>query len=538
MNIEINDKVYSFDYPITLQDIAKQYFKGREIYGAIVDHKLCELTMTIDRDAVVEWIEAYSSIGKQIYERTLTFIFIVATKQLFPQAKVKVEFAFEDGLYCQIEKDDFLTPQDVDMIYKQMKLLVSKDLPIIRSQMKRQEAIEYFDNQGMEDKAKLLYYRDKEMCSLYTLEGFNDYFYGFMLPSTSYVKEFCLQFYAPGLRLARNKSLLNSSHLFEVMKEYEKWGALIGVDNVAMLNELVSKGKLNDLMLISEAMIEKKLAELALNIKTHHEKAKIILISGPSSAGKTTFSKRLSIHLQILGIQPITISMDDFYLNRADTPLLENGEYDFESVQALDLQLFNETMLQLIHHHPVRLPRYNFVTGCREYDEHMTCLDSHQILIVEGIHGLNPQTSFYIPDEFKVKIYINALTHLNYDNHNRITTTDYRLLRRIVRDYQFRRISAMETIKRWQNVKNGEDKYIYPYQEEADYIFNTSMVYELPVLKPIAQKLLLDIPKESQEYIEANRLIKLLDYFVEGQADIPRVSLLAEFVGNSIFEDV
>lgn len=256
----------------------------------------------------------------------------------------------------------------------------------------------------------------------------------------------------------------------------------------------------------------------------------------PSSAGKTTFSKRLGIHLKILGMSPITISMDDFYLNRTQTPKLPDGSYDFENIESVDLKCFNETMLHLIHHKPVYLPRYHFQTGLREYDKHPTVLSDRQILIIEGIHGLNPRTSYYIPENAKMRIYINALTHLNYDNHNRIPTSDYRLIRRIVRDYQFRNADATETIRRWKNVKNGEDKYIYPYQEEADAIFNTSMVYELAFLKPIAQKLLLQVSPESKEYIEANRLCKLLDYFVEAKVSIPQTSILAEFVGNSIFQ--
>ena len=313
-------------------------------------------------------------------------------------------------------------------------------------------------------------------------------------------------------------------------------GELIGVPTVAKLNEKIVNGQIKELMLMSEAMIEKKLAELASQIVQQKGHVKMILVSGPSSAGKTTFSKRLAIHLQILGMKPITISMDDFYLNRIDTPKLPDGSYDFENIEAVDLKLFNETMLQLIHHESVYLPHYNFKTGQRSYDTQPTLLGDDHILIIEGIHGLNPRTSFYIPKEAKIKIYINALTHLNYDNHNRIPTSDYRLIRRIVRDYQFRNLDAKETIHRWKNVKAGEDQYIYPYQEEANYIFNTSMVYELSVLKPIAQALLSQIHPDEKEFTEANRLNKLLDYFVSAKVDVPQVSILAEFVGNSIFE--
>lgn len=536
MKLIVDKQIINNNQTTTLEQIAKEYFINQKIYAGIVNGKLKPLQEIIDKDTTIEWILASSITGKQIYERTLTFLFIVATKQLFNDAKITVEFTFQDGLYCTIEKENHLTPKDVEKIKLQMQKLVTKKSKITHCSLPKEEAINFFKQHGLEDKAELLHYRKKENCSVYTLEGFSDYFYGFMLPDTSYLNHFSLQFFAPGIRLGQYDVQLEYSKLFTIMKEYEDWGQLIGVPTVAKLNEKIVQGNINELMLMSEAMIEKKLAELAYNIVQRKDTVKIILIAGPSSAGKTTFSKRLGIHLKILGMQPVTLSMDDFYLNRKDTPKLPNGSYDYENIEAVDLKLFNETMLKLIYHEPVCLPRYNFKTGLREYNDQEILLKEGQILIIEGIHGLNPRTSFYIPNTAKIKIYINALTHLNYDDHNRIATSDYRLIRRIVRDFQFRNSSAKETISRWQNVKNGEDKYIYPYQEEADYIFNTSMVYELAILKPIAQKLLSQIGTGEKEYLEANRLNKLLDYFVSAKVEVPQVSILAEFVGNSIFE--
>lgn len=536
MKITIGQDIIEIQQPVTLENIARTYFPDKKIYAAIINGKLCELNYQINDDVLIEWIEANSMTGKQIYERTLTFLFIVATKQIFPEAFIRVEFAFQDGLYCTIKKKNSLTLQDTIKIKQRMVELVQAKCVISRHQLAKDKAISFFEQNHLEDKADLLRYRQKETCSIYQMEGIYNYFYGFMLPNTAYLKHISLQFFKPGVRLGQKDVTFRYFKLFQVMKEYEEWGELMGVQTVAKLNEKIVHGQIKELMLMSEAMIEKKLAELATRIAHQKDYVRMILVAGPSSAGKTTFSKRLCIHLRILGMKPITVSMDDFYLNREDTPRLPDGSFDFENIEAVDLKLFNKTMLQLINHEAVCLPRYNFKTGQRSFDKQPTFLNDDHILIIEGIHGLNPRTSFYIPEDAKIKIYINALTHLNYDNHNHIPTSDYRLIRRIVRDYQFRNSKAKETIRRWKNVKAGEDQYIYPYQEEADFIFNTSMVYELAVLKPIAKKLLSQIRLDEKEYIQANRLNKLLDYIVSAQVDIPQVSILAEFVGNSIFE--
>lgn len=537
MLLNIQNQQIEIEKPMRLEDIIKTYDSNQSIYAGIVDGKLCELTYRIEKNTSIEWVKKDSMIGKQIYERTLTFVFIVAVKQLFKNANIHIEFTFQDGLYCSIQKNESLTPQDVNKIKQKMLEIIHKKAKITRHILPKNQAIDFLKKNHLEDKADLLQYRSKDTCSIYEMEGIYDYFYGFMLPDASYLHDISLQFFAPGLRLGRYDVTFQHYKLFQVMKEYEEWGKLIDVANVAKMNEKIMNGQTNELMLMSEAMIEKKLSELASYIAKEKEHLKMILIAGPSSAGKTTFSKRLGIHLKILGMDPITISMDDFYLNRTQTPRLLDGSYDFENIEAIDLKLFNETMLQLIHHKPVYLPHYHFQTGLREYNQQPTVLSPRQILIIEGIHGLNPRTSYYIPENMKMKIYINALTHLNYDNHNRIPTSDYRLIRRIARDYQFRNADATETIRRWKNVQKGEEQYIYPYQEQADVIFNTSMVYELAILKPIVQKLLLQVSPKEKEYIEAHRLYKLLDYFIAAKVDVPQISILAEFIGNSIFQE-
>lgn len=535
MKITVENMQYSFSKPVTLYEIASQYFKDSNIYAGIVNGKIKELSYIVNKDENIEWV--YDDENRYlIYERTLTFIFIYAVKQLFNNAEVKVEHTFSQGLFCRIIKDTPLTACEVQQIKEKMISIVNQKIKIEHRQVSKEMAMNFFRSEGLYDKAELLNYRDKSICSIYTLGTISDYFYGIMLPHTGYINQISLQFYKGGVRLAKEDCILKDSKLFEVMQEYEQWGERIQINDVADLNKCIVENKDIELMLMSEAMIEKKLSELAALIAKQKNKLKIILIAGPSSAGKTTFSKRLAIHLKILGINPITISMDDFYLNRVDTPKLPNGKYDFDNLTALDLNLFNKTMNDLIEYQRVYLPKYDFKTGIRQYSQVSTILKQDQIVIVEGIHGLNPQASAYIKEENKFKIYVNALTHLNFDSHNRISTSDYRLIRRIVRDYQFRNSKAAQTISQWKHVKEAENQYIYPYQDEADYIFNTSMVYELAVLKPICKKLLNEIKIGDETYLIANRLNKLLDYFVDSNVEILQNSILSEFVGNSLFE--
>ena len=507
------------------------------IYAVVVNGKLHDLNFRLKEEGTISFIYADSETGKQIYERTMNFVFIAAVKLLYQDAQVRMEHALSNGQYCDILKTPFLSPKDIRHIRKKMEELVNNKEEIRRKVVTTQEAVAYFEENGMQNKADLLRCRKSKTSSIYTLCGIDDYFYGIMLPSTSYITHFALRYYAPGVWLSAYPQFTNQAKLFHVFQEFETWGKLIGVSNIAQLNQKILQGKMDELVLMSETMMEKKLAELASEIVFRHPHTKFIMIAGPSSAGKTSFSRRLSIHLKILGKKPIPISMDNFYKNRQDCPRLPDGSYDFESLDALDLELFNDTMLKLLHHDAVHLPIFNFKTGFREWQEQETVLSDEEILIIEGIHGLNPEASAYLPDEAKFKIYMNALTHLNLDEHNRIPTSDYRLIRRIARDYQFRNWDAQATISFWKNVRDGEDKYIYPFQEEADAIFNSSMVYELSILKKLVIPLLNKVGIQEPEYLEATRLKKLLAYFVDGdESAVPRSSILAEFIGNSVFD--
>ena len=511
--------------------------KQMSIYAVVFNGKLKNLDFLIDEDGTLEWVYADSDIGCQIYERTLCFLFTVAIHRLYPNSHVLIEHALSNGFFCTVEDKQYITPKDVLKIQKEMHKLVECKLPIERIVMETTKACQLFKQIGKMNTALLLKNRDSETSSVYLLDDVYDYYYGIVLPNTRYLTHFTLRYYAPGIWLSQQDVFVNQVKMFRVFREFEEWGKCIGVSEVAELNEKIIQGKLDELVLMSETMAEKKLEEITVDIVTNHPDTRFILIAGPSSAGKTTFSKRLAIHLKIHGKKPIAISMDDFYKNRSECKKLPDGNYDFDSVDAIDIKLFNETLLSLLHGVPTTMPRYNFKTGKREWKDTPLQMREEQILVIEGIHGLNPITSTYIPETAKYRIYINALTHLNLDDHNRVSTSDYRLLRRITRDHQFRGWSAANTIKFWKNVRDAENRYIYPYQEEADMIFNSSMVYELSIIKSIVVPLLKEVKKEEPEYLEANRLCKLMDYFVNGETKaIPRFSILAEFIGDSIFD--
>lgn len=535
MKIRLENKIMDIEEGTLLYDLLDDTQK-KDTYAYTCNGKLCALTEFLE-EGNIHLVTKDSNVGKQIYDRSLNFLFIAAVHRLYPNAHVHVEHALSNGVFCEIEQVNFLTPKDVEDIEKEMKSMVLEKIPIKRIIVKTEDAVSYFCKCGMKNKASLLKNRKKEQSSIYELDGFKDYFYGIMLPNTSYLISFKLSYYAPGMWLSSQNSFVNQAKMFEVFQAFEDWGKQIEVSNIAQLNKKILDGKLDELVLMSETMAEKQLEDIASDIVNEHQDVKFIMIAGPSSAGKTTFSKRLAIHLKIHGKEPITISMDDFYINRSECKILPDGNYDFDSIEALDLTLFNETLLKLLCGKKVKMPKYNFKKGIREWKEDLLKMEDDQILIVEGIHGLNPASSMYIPEKSKYRIYINALTHLNLDDHNRIPTSDYRLLRRITRDNQFRGWSATDTIKFWKNVRDAEDRYIYPYQEEANAIFNSSMVYELSILKPLVKPLLEKITTNQNEYLEANRLCKLLEYVVEGTSDaIPRTSILAEFIGNSIFD--
>lgn len=537
LEIQLEKNIIQKTEPVFVKDIIQERDDVNEIYAVMYNGKLRDLRYQLKESGTMVLIYANSETGKMIYERTLHFAFIAAVKLLFPESKIYLQHALSGGVFCEVKKQPYLCLKDVKKIEEKMHELINQKEEVKRSVVPTKEAVAFFNGIGMHHKASLLDTRKSEESSIYTLCDIHDYFYGIMLPHLGYLKHFSIRFYASGIWLSANHHFEDQQKLFQVFQEFERWGEMIHVSDIAQLNQAIQEGKMDELVLMSETMVEKKLGFVADDIVNHHPNTKFILIAGPSSAGKTTFSKRLSIHLKILGKKPLPISMDDFYKNREDCPILPDGNYDFDSLEALDLDLFNDVMLKLMHKEPVALPIFNFKTGMREWETHSTILDEDQILIIEGIHGLNPKTSAYIPPDAKYKIYINALTHMNLDSHNRIPTSDYRLIRRIARDHQSRGWNAKSTISFWKNVRDNEDRFIYPFQEETNMIFNTSMVYELSILKKIVIPLLEQVPFNDPSYLEANRLKKLLEYFEDGdEKAVPNSSILAEFLGTSIFD--
>jgi uridine kinase len=420
-----------------------------------------------------------------------------------------------------------------------MKEIIRQDIPFCRNELETHEAIRIFAENGLTDKVRLMNTRKQMYTSVYQLEDTYDYFYGHLLPSTGYLQYFDLFKYYNGMLLTLPKSdepeqleeLVLQNKLFEVFREYNHWVEILGVPTVGSLNEVVLSGKISELIKIAEALQEKKLAQIADDICLNHEQARVVLISGPSSSGKTTFAKRLAVQLKVSGKVPIQISLDNYFLERSKTPLDEHGNYDFESPQALDVRLFNRQMLDLFEGKEVQLPKFSFTNGSRYYADKSLQIGKDNILIIEGIHALNPELTSFIPSYAKYKVYVSALTQLGIDTHNRIPTTDNRLLRRIIRDHRYRNYSALETIQRWQSVRRGEEKYIFPFQEEADIMFNTALLFELGVLKKYAEPLLQEVPRNLPEYSEAVRLLKFLSYFVPiPEVEIPPTSILREFL--------
>lgn len=535
------------EYPkgIKLWEIAKDFQQGFKsvIVGAIVNNELKELWVEIHQDCQLQFIDTTTAYGNRFYSRSLAFLFIIAAKEVFKDSRVTVEHSLSKGLYCEVHKDEPLTQEELARIEEKMWELQKLDIPFEKRKITSAEAIELFKATEQLDKVELIKYRKKEYINVYSCFGYHDYFYGYMVPSTGYLKLFELKFNKPGLVLRfPEKSAPNElpeykeqKKLFNIFREFEKWGKILELENISQLNDAIKGGRINEVIAVAEGLHEKKIAQIADMISASQNK-KLILIAGPSSSGKTTFAQRLSVQLRVNGLKPVAISIDDFFKNRADTPIGEDGEYDFETIDAIDIVTFNDVIKRLINGEEVEIPVFNFHTGDREWKGRKLKISEEQVLVVEGIHGLNETLTQYIPREQKFKIYISALTHLGIDDHNRIPTSDLRLIRRIVRDFQFRSADALSTIKRWDSVRRGEDKYIYPFQEEADVMFNSSMVYELAMLNQVALPQLKKIDNSVPEYIEAKRLTKFLQYFLEADMDeIPTNSILREFIGKSCF---
>ena len=543
--INYEDNEYLVEEGITYKDLLENHLKINpyEIALCKLNREYYELFKNITEDGELELIRFNSSIGYKIYERTLQFIFIKAALDLFDDSVITIEHRIGDGIFGELHKKDALKEEDIIKIKERMIELINKDIPIKKIKVKRKEAIEIFKGYGMEDKVSLLNHVSFEDVSLYELDGRYDYFYGQMASSTGIVKGFDLIYYSPGfvLRYPKRENLnvvsefKENRKLSQIFLETERWLNILGVGEVGSLNDKIESHEIRDLIMVSEALHEKKIAQIA-DMISERKDTKIVLIAGPSSSGKTTFANRLSIQLRVNGYVPIPISLDDYFVDREHTPRDENGEYDFESLYSLDLELFNDHLGRLLKGEEVEIPSFNFKKGEREWIGNKIKLPSNGIMLIEGIHGLNPLLTASISENQKFKIYISALTQLNLDNHNRIATTDIRRVRRIVRDYLSRGYGAEETLKMWPSIRRGEEKNIFVYQEEADVMFNSTLVYELCVLKKYALEELDKIDPDSPVYILASRLKSFLGFFKEIDKDyVPTNSILREFIGGSDF---
>ena len=520
-------------------------------YGPVsakVNNKVESLDFRVYYNKDIEFLDITSSSGMRTYVRSLFFVLVKAVEELYPQGNISLEHPISKGYFCKLHIDRTIGLDDVQRIKQKMQEIITDNIPFQRIECHTEQAVELFTQRGMMDKAKLLKTSGQLYTFYYRLGDTIDYYYGSLVPSTGYIKLFDIVKYYDGLllRIPNRKNpqkleeLVKQEKMLEVFQEYHRWNQILGISTVGDFNIACNNGHATDLINVSEALQEKKIAHIADEI-THRnqngERVKLVLISGPSSSGKTTFSKRLSIQLMTNGLKPYPISLDDYFVNREDTPLDENGEHDFESLYALDLPFFEAQLKELLDGKEIELPRFNFTTGKRENSGKKLRIDENMILILEGIHALNPALTPHIPNENKYKVYVSALTTILLDNHNYIPTTDNRLLRRIIRDYKYRNYSAEETIARWPSVRAGEEKWIFPYQENADAMFNSALLFELAVLKDYVEPVLRKVPNRCPEYSEAHRLLRFLNYFVSVQdKELPPTSLLREFLGGSSFQ--
>ena len=515
-----------------------------EILLVRANGKLKELHKTIVQDCEAEFITASDRVGRKTYERSAVFVMLKAFYDVVPREKIEkiqIEFSMGNGVYGELIGGVSVDQALISQVKARMEEIVEAKLPLMKRSVNTDEAVELFGKYGMRDKELLFKYRRASRVNIYSIGNFEDYFYGYMVQNTGYVKYYDLIPYEGGFLLllpgsgdTRKIAPHNPQpKLFHVLKESNHWSELLEVPNVGALNEMISGGRMNELILMQEALQEKNIGKIAEQAAGQAEK-KFILIAGPSSSGKTTFCHRLAVQLKALGLTPHPISMDNYFKNRSEYPKDENGEQDLEALECLDIELFNRDMNALLRGERIEMPRFNFITGCREYRGDSMQLGRDDVMVIEGIHCLNPKMSANLPEENKFRIYISALTQLNVDEHNRIPTTDGRILRRMVRDARTRGTSAEETLKRWPSVRRGEDRNIFPYQEMADVTFNSALVYELAVLKLYAEPLLFHIPRDSEDYDEAKRLLKVLDYFLGvGSENIPKNSIIREFIGGS-----
>ena len=520
-----------------------------QVVSAKVNNRSEGLNFRVYNNKDVEFLDVRDPSGMRTYVRSLCFILYKAVRELFPQGKLYVEHPVSKGYFCNLRIGRPIELADVTAIKQRMQEIIAQDIPFHRTECHTTEAVRIFSEQGMNDKIKLLETSGSLYTYYYTLDDTIDYYYGNLLPSTGFIYLFDLVKYYDGLLLRiPNKTeptkldeMVKQEKMLDIFKEHLRWNHIMGLSNVGDFNRACQEGAATDLIKVAEALQEKKIAQIADEIynrcRDNSPHGRLVLIAGPSSSGKTTFSKRLSVQLMTNGLRPYPISLDDYFVDREKTPRDANGNYDYESLYALDLQLFNDQLQALLRGEEVELPRFNFTAGKQEFRGEKLRIDKNMVLILEGIHALNPELTPQIPDENKFKIYVSALTTISLDDHNWIPTTDNRLLRRIIRDYNYRGCSAQETISRWPSVRAGEDKWIFPYQENADVMFNSALLFEFAVLRYHAEPILNSVPRNCPEYAEAYRLLKFIKYFIPVQdKEIPPTSLLREFLGGSSFK--
>lgn len=548
--VQVGEEARNYPEGTTFQTIASDFQKNYAypIVLGCENYRLFELHKTLKKDCNLNFLTIGDAAGAKTYQRSMCLLLVKAIHDVcghHKRCKVFIDFSLGEGYYCTVKCEGILLNQEfLDHVKLRMNQMIDAALPITKRSVGTDEAVTLFKKHGMHDKEKLFGYRRVSKVNIYSMNEFEDYFYGYMVPDASYLKWFDLYLYDDGLIMQMPEPKAPTvvptfrplQKLFTVLKESSKWGDMLGIQTVGDLNEVITQGNIQEMILVQEALQEKKIAEIAQQI-VDRPNVKFILIAGPSSSGKTTFSHRLSVQLRANGLVPHPIAVDNYFVNREQTPRDADGKYNYECLEAIDVKKFNEDLTDLLAGKAVELPEFNFKTGQREYHGNVKKLGEHDVLVIEGIHCLNDALTFQLPKENKFKIYISALTQLNIDEHNRIPSTDGRLLRRMVRDARTRGTSAKQTIAMWPSVRRGEEENIFPYQEEADVMFNSALIYELAVLKQYAEPVLYGIEKDCEEYIEAKRLLKFLDYFVGvGSEQVPANSLLKEFIGGGCFK--
>jgi len=546
-----NNRTFEGPVGTTVETFLKAAFPDPKapLIAALVNGQLRELTYALKRDSDVEPIDLSHSDGVRIYRRSLSFLMMAAARRILPGVEIFVDHSLPfGGYFCEVRNREPLTSAELAAISAEMQRMIDADIPIARKSIPLEEALGIFQSRNELDKVQLFQGRErnkKDYLQWYILDEYQDYFHGYMVPSTGYLQYFGLLPWEDGfiLQFPRRhepdelQPVQRDPQLLSVFRDYGRWLRLLGAESVGELNAIIARKELRTTILVSEALHEQRIADIARQIWERRNHVRVVLVAGPSSSGKTTFSKRLGVQLLAHGLRPFALELDSYFVNRENTPRDENGEYDFEALEAVDVELFNTNLQALMRGDAVQLPHFNFFSGQREPGRTVQLRPDH-IIIVEGIHGLNPKLVYALPRETLFHVYVSALTQLNLDRHNRVPTTDSRLIRRITRDARTRGYSAAETIGRWESVRRGEKRHIFPYQENADVMFNSALVYELSVLKPLAEPLLLQVERDSRQWVEAKRLLTFLQWFLPVEtAQVPENSLLREFIGGSSLEE-